>query len=178
MAPRGGKSKRGRGGGGRAPKVSPNRPVANRPTASGTSNRRPNTLPSQYTFTPANPEAPETQQSPVNHVALESQPLTHRDYPPPTQLFQSGDDSPRGSGSYPFRASGSTQVRGSGSVQGRGSVGSIHRLASRVESTSCAGSTSYAGSTSSVDSACSVKSTNTISSTNTFSSTSSLCIAS
>ncbi|KAG7579469.1 putative transposase Ptta/En/Spm plant [Arabidopsis thaliana x Arabidopsis arenosa] len=106
-------------------------PPQNRPTASGTSNRRPSTLPSQYTFTPANPDAPETQQSPVNPVALESQPPTHRDYPPPTQLFQSGDDSPRGSGSHPFRASGSTQVRGSGSVQGRGSVGSIHRLASR-----------------------------------------------
>ncbi|EFH63860.1 hypothetical protein ARALYDRAFT_895423 [Arabidopsis lyrata subsp. lyrata] len=131
MAPSGGKRKRGRGGGGRAPKVSPNRPVANRPTASGTSNRRPSTLPSQYTFTPANPEALETQQSPVNPIALESQPPTHRDYPPPTQLFQSGDDSPRGSGSHQFRESGSTQVRGSGSVQGRGSVGSIHRLASR-----------------------------------------------
>ncbi|CAH8263694.1 unnamed protein product [Arabidopsis lyrata] len=67
--------------------------------------------------------------SPAKRPIVPTRP-TSSDYPPPLQLFQSGEGSlhasggsPRGSGSNPFRASGSTQVRGS--------VSSVHRLAAR-----------------------------------------------
>ncbi|EFH40319.1 predicted protein [Arabidopsis lyrata subsp. lyrata] len=65
MKTRGGKGKRGRGSGSKIP-------PQNRPTSSGTSNRRPSTLPSQYTFTPANPDAPETQQRSIHRLASRS----------------------------------------------------------------------------------------------------------
>ncbi|KAG7536930.1 hypothetical protein ISN44_As13g008550 [Arabidopsis suecica] len=116
MAPRvrGG---RGRGRGKRGPKSPVKRPtvVPTRPTSSGVSSRRPRSLPSQYEFTPANPEDPnhETEHPPNRQPSPQ---LSLRDYPPPLQLFQSGEGSqhaaggsPRGSGTTPFRASGSTQ---------------------------------------------------------------------
>ncbi|EFH50726.1 hypothetical protein ARALYDRAFT_910999 [Arabidopsis lyrata subsp. lyrata] len=129
MAPRvrGGKSKgRGRG---RGPQSPAKRPVVpTRPISSGVSTRRPRSLLPQYEFTPVNPQdpIPEAEQPEIRQPSPR---VSLRDYPPPQQLFQSGEGSlhasggsPRGSGSTPFRASRSTQVRGS--------VSSIHRLAS------------------------------------------------
>ncbi|CAH8263669.1 unnamed protein product [Arabidopsis lyrata] len=120
MAPRvrGG---RGRGRGKRGPKSPVKRPtvVPTRSTSSGVSSRRPRSLPSKYEFTPANPEDPnqETEQPP-NRQPLPQ--LSLRDYPPPQQLFQSGEGggggSPRGSGGSP-RGSGTTLFRAFGSTQ-------------------------------------------------------------
>nr|CCD74493.1 hypothetical protein [Arabidopsis halleri subsp. halleri] len=89
-------------------------------------------LPSQYEFTPANRQAP-LQDSEREPIAQPPTGPTIRDYPPPTQLFQSGEGSPRGSGSpcgSPSpRRSGATPFLASGSTQPR-SGGSVHRLAS------------------------------------------------
>ncbi|EFH62223.1 predicted protein [Arabidopsis lyrata subsp. lyrata] len=90
MAPRvrGG---RGSGRGKRGPKSPVKRPtvVPTRPTSSGVSSRRPRSLPSQYEFTPANPEDP-------NHGT---------EHPP------NPGGSPRGSRTTPFRASVSSVHR-------------------------------------------------------------------
>ncbi|KAG7530355.1 MULE transposase domain [Arabidopsis suecica] len=126
MKTRGG-GKRGRENGSKIP---PNRPTSSQPVPvepkTRASNRRPRGLPSQYAFTPANLLAP-LQGSEHHPIAQPPTVPSVRDYPPLTQLFQSGEGSlrgspsPRGSGSTPFQASGSTQPR---------SGGSVHRLAS------------------------------------------------
>ncbi|CAE5968417.1 unnamed protein product [Arabidopsis arenosa] len=121
MAPRvrGG---RGSGRGKRGPKSPVKRPtvVPTRPTSSGVSSRRPRSLPSQYEFTPANPEDPNhgTEHPPNRQPSPQ---LSLRDYPPPLQLFQSGEGSQHAAGGSP---------RGSGTTPFRASVSSVHRLAS------------------------------------------------
>ncbi|KAG7527940.1 putative transposase Ptta/En/Spm plant [Arabidopsis suecica] len=121
MAPRvrGG---RGSGRGKRGPKSPVKRPtvVPTRPTSSGVSSRRPRSLPSQYEFTPANREDPNhgTEHPPNRQPSPQ---LSLRDYPPPLQLFQSGEGSQHAAGGSP---------RGSGTTPFRASVSSVHRLAS------------------------------------------------
>ncbi|EFH54929.1 hypothetical protein ARALYDRAFT_900801 [Arabidopsis lyrata subsp. lyrata] len=121
MAPRvrGG---RGSGRGKRGPKSPVKRPtvVPTRPTSSGVSSRRPRSLPSQYEFTPANPEDPNhgTEHPPNRQPSPQ---LSLRDYPPPLQLFQSGEGSQHAAGGSP---------RGSRTTPFRASVSSVHRLAS------------------------------------------------
>ncbi|KAG7615316.1 hypothetical protein ISN45_At04g008600 [Arabidopsis thaliana x Arabidopsis arenosa] len=88
-------------------------------------NRTPRGLPSQYDFRPPDRQPP-LQDPDRNPIAQAPTGATVRDYPPPTQLFQSGEGSPCGSGSIPFRASGSTQPRFGGSV---------HRLPCRSNQT-------------------------------------------
>ncbi|EFH53361.1 hypothetical protein ARALYDRAFT_484611, partial [Arabidopsis lyrata subsp. lyrata] len=68
-----------------------NRPTSSQPVGveSKTLNRRPRGLPSQYEFTPANRQAP-LQDSEQEPIAQPPTGPTIRDYPPPTQLFQSG----------------------------------------------------------------------------------------
>ncbi|XP_020887786.1 CASP-like protein 4U1 [Arabidopsis lyrata subsp. lyrata] len=121
MAPRvrGG---RGSGRGKRGPKSPVKRPtvVPTRPTSSGVSSRRPRSLPSQYEFTPANPKDPNhgTEHPPNRQPSPQ---LSLRDYPPPLQLFQSGEGSQHAAGGSP---------RGSRTTPFRASVSSVHRLAS------------------------------------------------
>ncbi|CAE5979799.1 unnamed protein product [Arabidopsis arenosa] len=56
---------------------------------------RPNSLPSQYNFTPA-VQVPPTQSPQVPPANLQAQATTVRDYPPPQQLFQNSGTQPRG----------------------------------------------------------------------------------
>ncbi|EFH51702.1 hypothetical protein ARALYDRAFT_347201 [Arabidopsis lyrata subsp. lyrata] len=103
MAPR---VRGGRGRGKRGPKSPVKRPtvVPTRPTSSGVSSRRPRSLPSQYEFTPVNPEDPNHGiEHPPNRQP--SPQLSLRDYPPPLQLFQSGEGSQHAAASGSPRAS-------------------------------------------------------------------------
>ena len=122
-----GGGKRGRGS---VSNIPSNRPTSSQPVRvepkTRASNRRPSGHPSHYEFTLVIRPAP-LQDFEHHPTAQPSTGPSVRDYPPPTQLFQSGEGSPRGSCSP--RGSGSTLFWASGSTQPR-SGGSVHRLAS------------------------------------------------